>query len=151
MSEVLKALPAVPGSRALLGLIVEDQALIGLSLEAFLEELGIQVGGMFVCEEAALSYLESTTPDFAILDYSLAKGPCTQLAEALRARNVPVIVYSGHACPPGTAPEFAGAVWIEKPASRATIVDAILRRVIPGGHSSAGAESPLPAAVLKPA
>ena len=129
MPNVVLSPPAVLPGGAVRGLIVEDQALIGFSLEAYLEELGIEVCGVFVSEAQALGFLERCTPDFALLDYSLATGPCTGLARLLRARGVPVIVYSGHARRQDTSDAFAGATWIEKPAPRATIVEAILRAV----------------------
>ena len=102
-----------------------------MSLEACLEELGIAVCGLFVSEAQALGYLERHTPDFAILDYSLATGPCTTVARLLRRRRVPVIVYSGHARRNDTPGEFSDVTWIEKPAPRAMIVDAIRRVVRP--------------------
>jgi DNA-binding response OmpR family regulator len=115
------------------GLIVEDQALIGLALEAYLEELGIEVCGLFVSEAEALAYLAGNTPDFAILDYTLKAGPCSGLARFLRDRGVPVIVYSGHAWREGMPIEFKDLPWIEKPAPRAAIVAAILRHVPAAG------------------
>ena len=92
-----------------------------MSLEAYLEELGIAVCGVFVSEAQALGYLEHNTPDFAILDYSLKTGPCTEVARLLRRRGVPVIVYSGYARRSDTPSEFTDVTWIEKPAPRAMI------------------------------
>ena len=112
-----------------------------MSLEAYLEELGIAVCGVFVSEAQALGYLEHHTPDFAILDYSLKSGPCTEVARLLRRRGVPVIVYSGHARRIDTLGEFTDATWIEKPAPRAMITDAI-RRVLDSVGAGAAEAGP---------
>lgn len=106
------------------GLVVEDQALIGLSIEAYLDDLGLEVGGSFLSQAEALHWLESDTPDFAILDYALRDGPCVALARVLKERAVPFVVYSGHRQPELT-PDFDGILWIEKPAPRAAIVAAL--------------------------
>ncbi|HEX2135439.1 MAG TPA: response regulator [Microvirga sp.] len=141
MSDELLSRPCSVPRGAPRGLILEDQALIGMSLEAYLEEIGIEVCGVFVSEAQALGFLEHQTPDFAILDYSLKSGPCTAVARLLRGRGVPVIVYSGHARRTDTPGEFTDATWIEKPAPRAAIIEAITRVVQRAG----GAPGPTPA------
>jgi DNA-binding NtrC family response regulator len=106
------------------GLVVEDQALIGLSIEAYLDDLGLEVGGSFLSQAEALRWLEHDTPDFAILDYALRDGPCLALARVLRERGVPFVIYSGHR-PPDPSADFDGVVWIDKPAPRSAIVAAL--------------------------
>jgi DNA-binding response OmpR family regulator len=56
-------------------LIVEDQALIGLSLEAYLEEVGFGMCEVVPSSIDALEWLVSNTPTIVILDYSLQDGP----------------------------------------------------------------------------
>src|SRR4051794_16531676 len=64
-------------------LIAEDQALIGMALEAYLEDLGIDVAGPYPsCTEAA-GWVEAHTPELAILDFKLKDGSCTDLARSL--------------------------------------------------------------------
>ena len=108
-------------------LIAEDQALIGMALEAYLEDLGIDVAGPYPsCTEAA-RWVETHTPELAILDFKLKDGSCTDLARSLLARGVPVIIYSGI---PGTSDErqdLAGTSWLEKPVDRATLLNVALR------------------------
>jgi DNA-binding response OmpR family regulator len=55
-------------------MIVEDQALIGISLEAFLEEAGFSVAGPFLSCADALRWLEHNTPHVAVLDVRLRDG-----------------------------------------------------------------------------
>ena len=108
-------------------LVAEDEALIGMALEAYLEDLGIDVAGAYPsCSEAA-RWVETHTPELAILDFKLKDGSCTDLARSLLARGVPVIIYSGI---PGTNDErqdLAGASWLEKPVDRATLLNVALR------------------------
>ena len=106
-------------------LIVEDQVLIGLSLEAYLEEFGYQVAGPLTTAASALAWLKSRTPDLAILDYVLPDGSCLELARELQRRSVPFLIYSGRSRPAETPPEFLNVPWLEKPTAR----DQLLRAV----------------------
>jgi CheY-like chemotaxis protein len=81
-------------------LIVEDEPLIAMMLEDFLDSLGQEVekGGF----------------DLAILDVNLKGENVWPVATKLRERNVPfVIATGGHVDPP--PPEFDNAPVIEKP------------------------------------
>jgi DNA-binding NarL/FixJ family response regulator len=51
-------------------LIVEDQALIGLALEAYVEEAGFGACETFPSAAEALQWLATDTPQVAILDYA---------------------------------------------------------------------------------
>jgi DNA-binding response OmpR family regulator len=115
------------GSAAPCCLIVEVQVLIGMSVEAYLEELGYEVVGPVPSSAAALQWLEANTPDFAILDYALEDGSCTQLAATLKQRGVPFVIYSGHSPDLNTDFDVRDVTWIEKPAARLDIVKAIQR------------------------
>ncbi len=120
-------------------LIVEDQALIGMSLEAFLEDQGYDVIGPFLRKGPALGWLKTDTPELALLDVMLPDGSSVELAAALKARGVPFAVYSGLK-PDGDAPEFRNVPWIEKPMSRQALA-ATLAKLAPldGGGADAGA------------
>jgi DNA-binding response OmpR family regulator len=110
-------------------LIVEDQALIGMAIEAYLEDAGFEPA--FVSSgRQAMSWLERTTPQCAILDYELKDGLCTELARELRRRGVPFVVYSGHQRSVSAEIELQEAPWIEKPAARAELVEAITAAAI---------------------
>ena len=109
------------------GLVVEDQVLIGLSIEAYLNDIGIDVGASFRSEADALLWLARERPDFAIVDYALSDGPCVALAAALRRNGIPFVVYSGHPQRPDMAGPLRGAVWIDKPAPRTTMLSALVR------------------------
>jgi DNA-binding response OmpR family regulator len=99
-------------------LILEDQALIGMSLEAYLAEAGFGVAGPFMTNVAASAWLQAHTPDLALLDVMLKDGPCVEIARELRARGVPFAIYSGLRPSDDLPAEFRGAPWLEKPAER---------------------------------
>jgi CheY-like chemotaxis protein len=105
-------------------LIAEDQALIGLSLEAYLADAGYEPIGPFATNDEALRSIGETVPDLALLDVLLRDGPCTPLVRELRRRGVPFAIYSGvkpHALPP----ELEGVPWLEKPAAREELIRAL--------------------------
>lgn len=108
-------------------LVCEDQALIGLALESYLEEVGIGVVGPFASCEAALAWAKTGTPEFAILDYKFRDGSCTKLAQVLRQRGVPVVIYSGWQRRDADVPDaLADVPWLEKPSDRAELLAVLM-------------------------
>ena len=112
-------------------LIAEDQALIGMALEAYLEDVGILIGGPFASCAQALSWVERKTPDIAILDFKLKDGPCTELAKVLLGRGVPLVIYSGCQRDVEAPPELRDVVWLEKPVDRAGLLEVVRQLVSP--------------------
>jgi two-component SAPR family response regulator len=106
-------------------MIVEDQALIAMALEASLEEAGFETAGPFMTNAKALEWLEADTPELAVLDVVLKDGSCVQLARELKSRNVPFLIYSG--LPPAAErpPELQDVPWLEKPVSRETLASTL--------------------------
>jgi DNA-binding response OmpR family regulator len=82
-----------------------------------------------------MRWLNTSAPSVAILDYLLKDGPCTMLAEVLRARGVPFVIYSGLPAE-AACPELRGATWITKPASRETLLDAVASLISPSTSRS---------------
>jgi DNA-binding response OmpR family regulator len=99
-------------------MIVEDQALIGMSLEAFLEDAGFSVAGPFLSCADALRWLEHNTPEVALLDVSLRDGTSLPIAHELKGRNTPFAVYSGLPFTRNLPDELQGVPWLEKPVPR---------------------------------
>lgn len=99
-------------------MIVEDQALIGMSLEASLEEAGFTVVGPFMSCAQAMQWLEHNSPDLAVLDVMIKDGTSLQIASELKGRDVPFAVYSGLPRKAECPPEMRDAPWLEKPVSR---------------------------------
>jgi DNA-binding response OmpR family regulator len=119
-------------------LLVEDQALIGMALEAYLEGAGYEVAGPFATSAAALASLETQTPEVAIIDYKLRDGCCLKLVRGLRDLGVPFLVYSGLPCLPDLGSEFEGVPWLEKPTDRPDLLKAVAKLVSAGRGSNLG-------------
>jgi CheY-like chemotaxis protein len=87
---------------ALSVLIVEDEPLIAMMLEDFLDGLGHRVAGAVDCVEDALQHVEAGGFDVAILDVHLRDGKSSwPVADALADRGVRFLVATGgHLDPP---------------------------------------------------
>src|SRR5262245_41669213 len=77
-------------------LIVEDDALIGLELEAVLQGAGMEVVGPAHTVDAALASAAAGKPDAAILDVNLGGEKAFPVADALAGANVPFLFLTGH-------------------------------------------------------
>jgi DNA-binding response OmpR family regulator len=106
-------------------LIVEDQALIAMLIETYLEDINCEAAGPFKSGAEALEWLKTHTPQAAILDYGLVDGACTGLAHELLRRRIPFMVYSGYPCRDDAPPEFKDVPWIEKPCRAEDIITAV--------------------------
>lgn len=80
-------------------LVLEDEALIALTLADMLGELGCSVVGPANTAAAALERLKQVTPDLAILDVNLAGLSSAPVAKALRLLGVPFVYCTGYAEP----------------------------------------------------
>ena len=95
-------------------LIVEDEPLIAMMLEDFLESLGHQVAGSCDNVREALAAVDKGGFDVAILDVNLKGENVWPVASRLRQNGVPFVIASGgHVDPPPA--EFASVPVIEKP------------------------------------
>ena len=107
-----------PGEADLAGLrvlVVEDEALIALTLKELVEELGCTVMGPAHSVEAGMALIREQVPDLAILDINLASRSNAPVARALRALEIPFVYCTGYAEPEGQiAPDLA-AETITKP------------------------------------
>ena len=106
-------------------LIAEDEGLIGMALEACVQDEGYAVIGPFATCTAALHAFEAHTPEVGTIDYKLKDGCCLELARAFLKRNVPFLVYSGLPRLPELNPEFRDVPWLEKPTGRADLLGAL--------------------------
>jgi CheY-like chemotaxis protein len=83
-------------------LIIEDEPLIAMMLEDFVDTLGHVVAGTVDSVDAALQRVEAGGFDVAILDVHLRGGqPSWPVADALADRGIPfVLATGGHVTPP---------------------------------------------------
>ena len=96
-------------------LLVEDQTLIAMALEADLQDHGLQVTGRAASVEAALALIDADPPDLAVLDVNLADQDSLPVAEALRARAIPFVFATGYGVDIGLPDGFARAPVASKP------------------------------------
>jgi DNA-binding response OmpR family regulator len=96
-------------------LIVEDEARAGLALAEALKDEGHRVIGPVESQSEAIAALEQTRPDVAILDLTLRDGFCAGLADDLRHRGIPFMIFSGQRREDAVVDELDGVPWVEKP------------------------------------
>jgi DNA-binding response OmpR family regulator len=100
------------GNRSIL--IVEDEPLIAMMLEDFLESLGHSVRATCDSVSDALAEVDKGGFELAILDVNLKGENAWPVAERLRDQNIPfVLATGGHVDPPPA--EFSNVPVIEKP------------------------------------
>jgi CheY-like chemotaxis protein len=78
-------------------LLVEDEAMIAMLLEDMLADLGCHVVGPAYAIAHALELAAAPEAiDVAILDVNLGGRPVFEVADALRARRVPMVFSTGY-------------------------------------------------------
>jgi len=94
-------------------LVVEDEALIALSIETQLQDMGFQTVIATTIEQAH-SLLSRPDICLAVLDYKVHGERTTGIAEVLRSRGIPFVVCSGSQFQ-DLATIFDGAPVVSKP------------------------------------
>jgi DNA-binding response OmpR family regulator len=111
-------------------LIVEDEPLLSMDMEASLTEAGCEIGGPAGTLAKAKQLIASKDCDAALLDANLAGESVGELAAALTQRNIPFAFVTGYgreALPQG----FREAIVLVKPFSKhqlRSVVQALLYR-----------------------
>ena len=77
-------------------LVVEDEALIAMDLQALLEDAGYRVLGPANSSSAAMKLIDADEPDVALLDVNLGRSDAFGVASILIERNTKVIFLTGH-------------------------------------------------------
>jgi len=122
-------------------LVVEDEALVAESISHLLIEAeGVPVGPLSSVAEARQLIKGGTPLDAALLDVNLADGPVTPVLEALNARGIPTLVYTGGSVPEGVRQRHPDLITLSKPVPPARLI-AELRRLL-GGTVLAGPREP---------
>lgn len=78
-------------------LIVEDDALVAMEMEARVSALGYTVIGPAPTVASARRLLDTETPDAALLDVNVRGERVTPIAERLREDGVPYALVTGYA------------------------------------------------------
>lgn len=106
-------------------LIVEDQILIALDLEATLTDAGADSVITSSSQSDGLLQIELRKPDVAILDVSLGDETSLPVAEALLSQNVPFVFATGYGEDGIIPPHLSAFPVVTKPYDSATILNSI--------------------------
>jgi CheY-like chemotaxis protein len=77
-------------------LVVEDEAMLSLNLEAMLVGLGCVVAGTADKLDDALQKARTSEFDVALLDINLGGKRVDPVADAIRARGTPIVFVTGY-------------------------------------------------------
>jgi ActR/RegA family two-component response regulator len=108
-------------------LVVEDEFYLAMDIKEAIEQAGGHVHGPCADTAAGLAELLRETPDYAVVDINLGRGPSFEIAEELKRRRVPFLFLTGYDAPSIPA-GLADVERIEKPADAARVVEAVARR-----------------------
>jgi DNA-binding response OmpR family regulator len=86
-------MPSLQGTRVL---VVEDEAMLSLSLEDMLRDLGCVVAGTAAKLDDAMQMARTTDFDVALLDVNLGGKRVDPVAEAIRERGTPIVFITGY-------------------------------------------------------
>jgi DNA-binding NtrC family response regulator len=111
-------------------LVVEDEPLVAETITDLLTEAeGIPVGPVATISEARRLLKESPSLNAALLDVNLSDGPVTPVLEALSARGIPSVVYTGSAVPDDVRQRHPDLIALSKPVLPARLIGE-LRKII---------------------
>ena len=107
-------------------LIVEDESLVGLLLETIIEDMGCEpVGPAATLAEGLALAASDTSFSAALLDINLGSEKSFPVAEALKARGVPVVFSTGYG--ESALPDaWRGHPTLQKPFTEAIVRDALM-------------------------
>lgn len=112
-------------------LIVEDELVIGLGMQALLEPLGYSSFAFASTGMQAMEQVRLRRPDLVTVDVGLLDGDGVSAATAIvrEQPGVPIVFVTGD---PASAAAFPGVVVVEKPVGEADLARAVER-----AHSAA--------------
>lgn len=105
--------------------IVEDEVLLQLQLEMYLEDAGHEVAGVAASSREALAAVAVSAADVALVDVHLADGPTgIEVGRQMADKGLPVLFLTANAA---RLPEdFSGAIGVlGKPYTQAALADTL--------------------------
>ena len=129
--------------------VVEDEILLQMQLEVFLDEAGHLMVGSATSLAESLANAEPSRPDLALVDIHLADGPTgVDVGRALAERGIPVVFMTANAR--RIPADFSGAIGIiSKPYSQAGVAEA-LKFLVGAVKNPPPEQVPPPSLVLAP-
>lgn len=106
-------------------LVVEDNALLAISLEEMLKQAGAEVVGPAVTLDEAERFAAEEELSAALLDIRLDDEEIWPVARVLAVRNVPFVFSTGHFDQDSLPAEWLGRPILVKPVGRQKILDAL--------------------------
>lgn len=118
--------PAKPG-RTLTALILEDSVVVLLDLQETLLALGVShvLTASSICK--ALSVLQISQPDFAIVDYDIDGGNSLTVVDELIRRAIPLLLVTGYGLHIDLPERHRGVPLLAKPFSMTDLETKIAR------------------------
>ena len=107
--------------RGLRILIAEDEAMIALDLESFLQDLGCEIIGPVANVEDLVQEFETHRPDGALLDINLRGKQVFAVLPRLIEQGLPVIITSGYDDMTLIPQDFRTLPRISKPFNQTTL------------------------------
>ena len=111
-------------------LLVEDEALIALTLKMMLEiDMGLDVVGPIARLDEAIEAARTELLDLALLDVAIIGGDVFPVADILQARDVPIIFHTGHGLKEDLMDYYGCAEVFSKPSDDAALRHAMSRMI----------------------
>ncbi len=117
-------------------LVIEDEPLVAMDIVAALEHAGIEVVGCAATTDEALTLIENTSIDGALLDANLHDRPVDQIAAVLAQRNIPFFFVTGYGRK-HLPHAFANRIIIAKPFSWEELASASAALFVKPGRAAA--------------
>lgn len=105
-------------------LIIEDEALVSMMLEEFLEQIGCKMMGTASRLDDAIAKARSLPLDMALVDVNLAGEASFPVAEILTARDIPFVFVTGYG-PSGVPADMRHIPILPKPFQMAQLIEAM--------------------------
>jgi DNA-binding NtrC family response regulator len=106
-------------------LVVEDEFVIALDLQASLEEAGATVIGPALTITAALALAAQADISVATLDLSIGRATVLPVARMLAERGIPFVFYTGQAAVDPVHQEWPNCRSLSKPAKPEQLIQAL--------------------------
>lgn len=106
-------------------LVVEDEFIIALEIQASLEEAGASVVGPAFSVAQALEFALHENLSAATLDLRLGRDSVLPVAQALADRHIPFLFYTGQPASDPVRRAWSQSPTLSKPASGDEIVQAV--------------------------
>jgi PAS domain S-box-containing protein len=119
-------------------LIVEDEMLLTLAIEATLHQAGAEPVGPVGTLPEALALARGERLDAAVLDVDIADEPVFPVADILLQRGVPFVFATGYVGDAAIPPRYRGIPRLPKPYRRERLQQALAQLVAGRRHAAAG-------------